>query len=271
MRIAIFALCTFTAFAQRVPSQEAVVVPGQCSDGRRASKQMTTVVKGTADIPNLSFDEAHSSFALKSPANQLGLAEWLLRAMDKPAGWKPSAEEAENLSTRQYRLQPGSMIDWKTEWPITRIHYLHTSNNLDVRTGDSDGVAGGGGDPKNLSIRSGRHGRVPGNRSTRRSGGLVDRQVGTSRRMARRSPNNRAIRQAEIFTIANGNGGSADDLVRVFYLDSALKPADIQARTKNIRETTKTLRVFQKTSPPTIVVRGSSALLAQAQQIIEVH
>jgi hypothetical protein len=74
--------------------------------------------------------EAHSSFTLKSQANQLGLAEWLLRAMDKPAGWKPNADEAENLAARQYLMQPGSDIE--DRWPITRIHYLNASNNLDV-------------------------------------------------------------------------------------------------------------------------------------------
>jgi hypothetical protein len=85
-----------------------------------------------ADITNLSFDEAHSSFALKSPANRPGLAEWLLRAMDKPAGWKPSVEEAENVSTRQYQLQPGG-DRLEDRWPITRIHYLNTSDNRYVQ------------------------------------------------------------------------------------------------------------------------------------------
>jgi hypothetical protein len=265
VRIAIFALCAFTAFAQRVPNQEAVVVLANVPTAA-ALKQMTTVVKTAADVLNVSFDEAHSSFALKSPANQLGLAEWLLHAMDKPAGWKPTADEAGNLSARQYVLQPGG-DRLEDRWPITRIHYLNTSNALDVveivtvtrvvaeiqRVFQFDAAG--------MIVF----------RDTATRADLGDWLIGKldvpadGKALAEQQNNP----QAEIFTIANGSGGSADDLLRVFYLDPVLKPADIQARTKSIRETTKTLRVFQKTSPPTIVVRGSSTLLAQAQQIIE--
>ncbi len=267
VRIAIFAVCAFTVFAQRVPNQDAVVGLANAPTAD-ALKQMTTVVKGTADVTNLSFDEANSSFVLKSPANQLGLAEWLLRAMDKPAGWRPSAEEAQNLSTRQYELQPGG-DRLEDRWPITRIRYLNTSNNRDsveiltvVRVvAEIQRIFRF--DPTGMVVF----------RDTPARADLGDWLISKldvpadGKALAEQQSNP----QAEIFAIASGNGQSADDLVRVFYLDPALKLADILARTKNIRETTKTPRVFQKTSPPTIVVRGTSALLAQAQQIIEAH
>jgi hypothetical protein len=185
--------------------------------------------------------------------------------MDKPAGWKPSAAEADNLSVRQYLLQPGGDIE--DRWPITRIHYLNTSKNLDVQEilAVSRVVA-----EIQRIFRFEPAGMIV-FRDTAKAADLGDWLIGKldvasdGKALAEQQNNP----QAEIFTIASGSGGSADDLVRVFYLDPALKPADIQSRTKSIRETTKTLRVFQKTSPPTIVVRGSSALLAQAQQIIE--
>ena len=264
MRIAIFALCTFTAFAQRPPNQEAVVALANVPTAD-AVKQMTTVVKTTADVSDLSFDEAHSTFTLKSQANQLGLAEWLLRAMDKPAGWKPSGEEADNLSSRQFLLQPGADIE--DRWPITRIHYLNTSSNFDVVeiltvvrvVAEIQRIFRF--DPAGMLVfRDTSKGAELGD-------WLIDKlDVSADGKALAEQQNNS---QAEIFTIASGSGGSADDLVRVFYLDPALKLADLLTLTKKIREATNTLRVFQKTMPPAIVVRGNLAVLAQAQQIIE--
>jgi hypothetical protein len=216
---------------------------------------MTTIVKTVAHIPDVSYDQTHSSFTLQGPANLLGLSEWLLHAMDKPAGWQPTTQESDNPSSREYHLKTGGYsIDDRT--PVARVYYLKNTTTpqgvqeiltmLRVLGHVQEVFACDG--PRMMAFRG-----------TATGVDLAEWMIRKLDVTAGRQENS----DGNVFKL------STEDIVRVFYLDPATSPKGIGDLGNNIRATTKTRNIFLKTSPPTIMVRGNSALLAQARQIIE--
>jgi hypothetical protein len=258
MKIAAFILCAAVAYGQAPPKQE-VVVALTNTPTAESVRQMTAIVKTVADVLDVSFDETHSSFTLRAPANALGLAEWLLHAMDKPAGWQPSTQESADPSSREYHLQPGGYaIDDRA--PVARIYYLKNPplpSDVEILTT----VRAVGGIFK-IAERDGP--RIMAFRGTATDVARADWMIrkldvpAGGEAFARQSENP----QANVFTLPTG------DIVRVCYLDPATSPQSIFDMTKKIRTTINTVKVFQKLSPPTIIVRGNPALVGQALQII---
>jgi hypothetical protein len=124
MKFAALFLCATAAFGQRPLDQNAAVVLANRPTAQTAQEMLTTV-RAVADVTDVSFDEAQLTFTLRGPANLLGLAEWLLRAMDKPAGWQPTTGESETVALREYHLPKGAFPDPRAEWgPVARIYYL---------------------------------------------------------------------------------------------------------------------------------------------------
>jgi len=110
MKFAALFLYAAAAFGQKPLDQQAVVVLANTPTALTV-KQMTTVLRTVADVPDVSFDEAHSSFALRGWASQLGLAEWLLHAMDKLRVATLSAG-IRRPSSREYHLQKRASRLW---------------------------------------------------------------------------------------------------------------------------------------------------------------
>lgn len=124
MKFAALFLCATAAFGQRPLDQNAAVVLANRPTAQ-TTQEMLTTVRAVADVTDVSFDEAQLTFTLRGPANLLGLAEWLLRAMDKPAGWQPTTGESETVALREYHLPKGAFPDPRAEWgPVARIYYL---------------------------------------------------------------------------------------------------------------------------------------------------
>lgn len=227
---------------------------------------MTTVVKTVAHILDVSYDETHSSFTLRGDANSLGLAEWLLHAMDKPAGWQPTMQESENPSSREYHLQKGSYpIDDRT--PVARVYYLRNTpapSSIEILTTvRAVGEIGEVAEYDGLQMIA-----------FRGSATAVDLGEWMIRKLDVPAGGEAFARQNEstdgnVFKLPGTQPDGTEDIVRVFYLDPAIGMQAFIDITGKIRATTKKPKVFWTTSPPTITVRGNSALLAQARQIIE--
>lgn len=261
---AVFILCAAAAFGQRPPKRDSTVTLTNIPTAQTI-KDMTGMVKSIADVMDVSFDEAHSAFALRAPENQLDLAAWLLHAADKPAGWQPAAQDSGSAADREYQLQPGGDRIEDRE-PITRIYYLQNSSPrdaLEIQTvirvvGEIRRLTGC--DPLHMIVLRGTAAEVD----------LGDWMI---QKLDLPASANASVLQsgnpeANTFKLPARPDG-VEDSVRVFYLDPKTSAADIHNLTGKIRQTTNTLSVFSKTSPPTIVVRGSSVPLAQTQQILD--
>jgi hypothetical protein len=248
MRLAAFVLCAAVAYGQAPPRQELVVALTNTPTAESVT-QMTNVVKAVANVFDVSFDETRTSFTLRAPVNLLGLAEWLLHAMDKPVGWQPSAQESADPSSREYHLQPGG-YPADDRAPVARIYYLTnplTRSDIEILT-----TARAVGEIQKIAECNGP--RILAFRGTATDVALAEWMI--------RKLDVPAGGEANVFTLPTG------DIVRIFYLNPAISRQDLFDITKKIRTTTNILTVFQKISPPAIAVRGNSAVLAQASQII---
>jgi hypothetical protein len=265
MKFAALFLCAAAGFAQIPPDQKAVVVLANTPTALTV-KQMTTVLRTVADVPDVSFDEAHSSFALRGWASQLGLAEWLLHAMDKPAGWQPSAQESADPFSREYHL-PKASFPFMDRNPVARVYYLtNTTTPLGVQeillglrmVGDIQQVYNC--DEARLIAFRGTAAEVDLGEWIIRKLDLPDGGAAFARQ--KENPD------ADILKLPN-NAAGHEDIVGVFYLEPTLTQKEIYRVLAKIRTATNTGSIFQKSSPPAIVFRGTSAQIAQARQVIE--
>jgi hypothetical protein len=271
MKTFTFRVCVFLTFwtsaawPQRLPPKQDATFALANPASPESVNQMTSVIKTVAHVMEVSFDAEHSTFALRGFAGDLGLAEWLLRAIDKPAGWQPTAQESDNVSAREYLSSPGGSIPPDDRIPVTRIYYLNSTTQLakqEILTAER--LVGGIqfafvlDNPRILVFRH--------NAATVALAEWMVQKLdvpadGLAYAAQSQNP------QAGIFKLPDTPDGH-EDIVRIFYLDPSTSPKALFAMTKSIREKDNTARVFQKTSPPAIAVRGNSALLAQAQQIV---
>ena len=257
-------LCAAAAFGQVPPKQDAVVTLANTPTAQTV-KQMTTILRTVADVPEVSFDEAHSSFTLRGQANQLGLAEWLLRAMDKPAGWQSSTQEAADPSSREYHSQKGG-YPIEDRSPVARIYYLtNTTSKLGMQ--EILTVARAVGEIQQMAeCDSPRLIVFRGTATIVDLGEWITRKLdvpagGGAFALQNQNPGANLLKLP-------GTSDGTEDIVRVLYLDPAMSQKGIGDLSRKIRATLAIRTIFWKTSPPAIVVRGSSALLAQAQQIV---
>lgn len=255
----VFALCTCIALAQPAPKQNLTVILTNPATPETA-KQMTGVVKTVAGVLDVQFDPANATFNLRGYDNELPIAEWLLRKMDKPAGWQPA--QAGDVSANEYRAQPGAIPIVPSE-AVARVHYLRNSTPRD-------------------SIEIATNLRIVGNiahvaridqpaliavRSTEVQADLADWLIDKLDLppMADVSALQSGINS---YSLPPGPDGATES-VQVFYLNPSLRPARIREIAAQVRTGTGMKLTFSKTSPPTIVVRGSGAQIAQGRQIIQ--
>jgi len=77
----------------------------------QAMQEMATVLRTVIDIPKLTVNPAN--FILEGTTAQLDAAEWVIHQLDKPAGFKPT-----DAAVREFRLPP------ETRGPVIRVYYL---------------------------------------------------------------------------------------------------------------------------------------------------
>lgn len=260
-------LCAAAGFGQRPLDQNAAVVLANRPTAQTAQEMLTTV-RAVADVTDVSFDEARLTFTLRGQANLLGLAEWLLRAMDKPAGWQATAGESESVALREYHLPKGPFPDPRAEWgPVARICYL-TNTTAPQGMQETLTVLRAVGEIQKVFNCTAPH--IIAFRGTATD---VDLGEWLLRKLDVSAGDGTFARQkgnadADMLKLP-GTPAGIEDIVRVFYLSHAATRKEMNALFAKIQAATETRRSFWKTSPPTIVVRGTSAQLAQAQQIID--
>ena len=110
------ALVALSALGQTVPEGARTVRIANTTDAA-GFDQMKSVVSYLAEIQQFSGDVAQSSVVVSGPEDRLALAEWLIHAMNKLAGWQPSDEESSDSSVREFLLPAG--FD-----PVTRVYYV---------------------------------------------------------------------------------------------------------------------------------------------------
>jgi hypothetical protein len=268
MKFAALFLCATAVFAQRPLDQQAAVVLANRPTAQTAQEMLTTV-RAVADVTDVSFDEAQLTFTLRGPANLLGLAEWLLRAMDKPAGWQPTTGESENVALREYHLPKGPFPDPRAEWaPVARIYYLTNTTNRQQGIQEILTVLRAVGEIQKVFNCT-----APHIIAFRGPAADVDLGEWLLRKLDVPAGAEAYARQkenpdADMLKLPSTPVG-IEDIVQVFYLTPATTGKETNALAAKIRAATDTRTIFQKTAPPTIVVRGTSAQLAQAQQIVD--
>jgi hypothetical protein len=83
----------------------------------KALKEVAALLRAVTGSPYLSSNIAQSTIAITGTPEQLALAEWLAKAIDKPAGWRPSDSEYGNPAAREYKLPSGPE-------EVARVFYL---------------------------------------------------------------------------------------------------------------------------------------------------
>lgn len=179
---------------------------------------------------------------LKGYENHLGLATWLLHAAEA---------HAEN---NQYVMQLVFPID-AGDGPVTRVHYLRNSDRLSyqeiltiARVVGEIQLTFGVSQPPLIAFR--------GTAAQAELGDWLATNLDVSAGTGEKS-----------FDLPRLDNG-AEDIVRILYLDPRMRPTAVRELTKKIRLTTNTRTIFDKSSPPAIVIRGNPALFAQVGQIM---
>lgn len=257
MKFLLFLWIAISAFAQKRLMQERVVqlvnTPSEIG-----AKELVTTVRTVADIREASIDAGYSSITMLGTADNLAFAEWLVHAIDKPLGWQPSAAESDNPSAREYRLPDGRN-------PVARVYYLkntmpglHLTEEITIlRT-----VA----EVQKVFQNSERH--VIAFCGTQTVVDLAERMLRRLDLPAGVNTTSQTLEEST-FQIPEPRRDGMKEFVRIYYLQANTDPKDIAAVTRTIRIDAKIQRMFWQTTPPAIVVRGSLAELAQAQQMLE--
>lgn len=239
MKFTVLLLCAATLFAQLPPKQRVTVALANTptADG---VKEMTTLTRSIAQVMDVSYDEAHNSFSLAGFEHQLGLAVWLLHAAEKPT------------QNNEYVMQPDLPADNRDA--VTRVHYLKNSDRLNyqeiltiARTVGEIPLTSGGSQPPLIAFRGTEWQAELGDWPATN----LDVPTGTG---------------YNSFSLPGSDG--TEEIVRIFFLNPGMNLHAILDLREKIRAATNAKRIFNKTSPPAIVIRGTSPVLSQAQEII---
>ncbi len=94
------------------------------TDTARGIQAIAVAIRTVAEIQRLFICTAPRALALRGTASQIGLAEWLIKKLDKPADGQPPARQNQDAPTEEYRM-PGSS-------EIVRVIYTaHTDTAQD--------------------------------------------------------------------------------------------------------------------------------------------
>ncbi|HXJ39724.1 MAG TPA: hypothetical protein VNH18_10630 [Bryobacteraceae bacterium] len=210
-------------------------------------QQLATVVRTVGQIRNVAVDPSKATFTFEGDPGELATCEWLLRSMDKPRGWTPSVQDVSNPASREFR--PASGGD-----DLIRIWYLRSAGSpRDVqeiltilRTVADVRMVMNFGPELGLALR--------GNAATMDMADWLLSKIDVS---AGEGP-------GEVYI----GKGAPEDMAQVLYLNPARTPQELQNLIGTVRTTGHVNKVFSRTSPPMIAVRGTPAVLATTRQTV---
>jgi hypothetical protein len=207
----------------------------------RDVQEISTVIRSTAEIRNVSVDNDGRAATMRATAVQIGLAEWLASHLDRPAG------QAQTQPAQEYRL-PGGGDD------VVRVFYVPKAETVQ----DLQEIA--------VTVRS--VAEIRRAFTYNRPRAVVLR--GTASQMAMcawlmNELGDLAPRStSREYRVADG----ADDIIRVFYARNVQSVQELQELAVAIRSTTEIRRAFAMHKPRALIFRSRAADIALAEWLM---
>jgi hypothetical protein len=241
MRILIlFILAALTVFGQPAPENVNRTLQFKNNESMPAMKEMATVVRSLTEIRQANVDAEKQTFTLNASASELAAAEWLFNQLDRPTAQKATAE---------FRTEGGDLV---------HVFYLkHTTANPEIQ--EIATVVRSVGELRRLFVY-GQHKAI----AVRGSESDMARVTWLLQELDQPANSQSAPRVNEY-----RQSGNDEDVMQVFYMAHADTVQRLQQIATEVRKTTKIPRFFTFNPLKALVVRGTSAQLAQAARMIE--
>jgi hypothetical protein len=218
----------------------------------RGLQEMATIIRTVVDIPKVSPGADGKSIHLDAGSAPLDAAEWVIHQLDRPAGWEPSPQERTNPSTRQFRLTPGTLGG-----DVLRIYYMPASITPQSMQ-ETLTVLRTVMDMQKIFSHTGCHALV-----YRGTEDWLDAlewllpalELRTVSALYKLPPEGSRQPGLELVRVFPLSAGSTSEQTNQLVRELRMKPVSIQ-------------KVFPRTLPPAIVVRGTAADLDQAARMI---
>lgn len=242
-----------TAVTPPLPTESTVVRLAN-APSEKALKEVATLLRSVTGSPYLSSNIAQSTIAITGTPEQLALAEWLSKVIDKPAGWRPSDSEYGNPTAREYKL-PSGLAE------LARVFYLRDTATLRavqeiltvLRTVTDVQMLMSRSEPKMIAYRA-----------NPAQANLIEWLLPMLDR-----PTGDLSHTSDTFKLPTPAwDGSSDDIVQVFYLKPPVSIDEFNGLLTALRTRVYIQKTFGITAPPVLVVRGSPVQLSESEELI---
>lgn len=212
----------------------------------RQLQEMATVVRTVSEIRRLFTYSRLNAIVIRGSTAQSALAEWLIRELDQ------RADPGRHYSVLYPYQEPGAAPDY------VRVYYpAQATSERNVQ--EMATLIRSIGDIRRLFTLTSPRAIVT--RGT--SGQLALAAWMLDELNAVKPP------RPESAPYTYSEGGTLEDVVRVFYLKDAETPARLQESATEIRKATGIRRLFTYMEPRAVAVRGTAAQVAHAEQLVK--
>lgn len=201
-----------------------------------AGQEVATILRTVLSLREVKQEDG-PQFRIGGPGADFGASEWLLHRLDRPVGWRPSEQEMKNPATRDYQS-------------AVRVYYL----------------------PTETSVRS-----IQETLTILRTVLDVQKVFNYSQQKALIVGDTKAQLEAIEWLLGAMTGtvpsapykleGKSDDMLRVFALPHG-GATEVQNLIKDLRGKLRIQKVFNRTNPALVVVRGKATDLDAADKLI---
>jgi hypothetical protein len=235
-----------------LPTESTVVRLTNAPTGK-ALNEVAALLRTLTGSPYLSSNVAQSTIAITGTPEQLALAEWLSKAIDKPAGWRPSDSEYGDPTAREYKLPSGPD-------ELARVFYLR-----DTATSRAEGeiltILRTVLDVQKLFVRS-----EPKMIAYRADPSMAKPIEWLLSKLDTESGD--PSHTSDTFKLPTPARDGSDDVVQVFYLKPPVTMNEFSGLITALRTKVEIQKTFGIFFPPVLVVRGSPAQLSESGQLI---
>lgn len=232
---------------------ESTVVRLATAPSEKSLKEAATLLRTVTGSPYLSLNIAQSTIAITGTPAQLALAEWLSKAIDRPADWRPSGSAYGDPTAREFKLPNG---------PEELAHVFYLRNTATPRAlQEILTVVRTVADVQKLFYRS-----EPGMIAYRTDSAYANLVEWPLPKLD--SPPGDSSHESDTFKLPAPARDGTDDVVQVFYVRPPLTVDQFNGLMNALRSTLFIQKTFGTLSPPVLVVRGSPAQLSQSAQLI---
>ena len=213
----------------------------------QGAQEMATILRTVIDIGKVNINSAPASLTIQGTTDQFAAADWIVRQLDRPAGWQLSESERAVPAAREFRMAPAPRIG-----NVLRIFYLSDTSNLGVQ--EELTILRTVLDTSKVFLFSPLHALVYRER---------DAEADDVEWMLS------ALESHSTTPLYKLLGGQPSNMARVFALPSDMTAPEVNRIVRDLRMPPYSIaKIFQRTSPPTIALRGTAAQLDQAERVI---